>query len=129
MLAQRLINTECKGCKQRSNGAPKGVKCQPHKCIPREVREAFFKAAPQEEPELKLWREVAARAVLDACGFVESAEERAEAMAEARAWFSATRTDRKQAVRDEAEAREETFLLAGVDHDTVVKAILIHIDL
>lgn len=93
------------------------------------MREAFFKAAPMEKAEERLWREVAARAVLDACGFVESAEERDEAMAEARAWFSATDTDRIRSIREEAQAREETFLLAGVDHDTVVKAILIHIDL
>ena len=116
MLAQRLVNTECKGCKERREGR-KGEPCNRKKCIPRAVREIFHKAETPETADENFWREIAARAVLDACGFVESAEERDEAVKEGRKWF----LDKNDA------DREEVFALAGLDASGITMAIVDHI--
>jgi hypothetical protein len=96
MLAQRVIKT---------------------RAVPETVRILFHKAEnAADESDHQLWREVCARAVLDACGLVEAIDEKAQAIADARAWFLSEGD------------WEESFLMAGIDGPTVINAMRAYIN-
>lgn len=98
MLAQRVIKTEQ---------------------IPLAVRKLFKDAAEVDFEGVSLWREICARAVLDACGIVESMDDKKDltkknkmaAISDARAWFQSE------------EDWEEAFTLSGIDGPRVVSAM------
>jgi hypothetical protein len=79
----------------------------------------FFKAEKAMAPEQILWREVAARAVLDALGFTpplrnnKSPYERGATITEAQRWF-----------RHDGEYMRSIFEMAGIPHEPVRAAVL-----
>ena len=81
----------------------------------------FFKAEAAIMVEQVLWREVAARLVLDALGFASVAnktpEDRIKAMAEAQAFL-----------RDDEEHAKLVFYAAGIEFDPVRREVLKIID-
>lgn len=92
--------------------------------VPFKARQAFGTASRPESREELLWREVAARITLDACGYTNFSKadkgeyrEHLKAMGEAHQWF---RYDHDDVVA--------VFDLAGVRYEPVIEAILEHID-
>lgn len=90
------------------------------KDVPESARRAFGIAARPNSAEESLWRDVAARMVLDACGYTNFSKadkgdyrEHLKVMGEAHNWF-----------RNDASEVEEVFDMANVDHEPVMRAIL-----
>jgi hypothetical protein len=88
--------------------------------VPFEARRAFGVSGYDKEPMRMLWRDVAARMTLDACGYTNFSKadageyrEHLKAIGEAHNWF-----------RFDSDDVEEVFDLAGIDHRPVVTAIL-----
>lgn len=88
--------------------------------IPEAVKRAFWLADPPLCNEQILWREVAARLILDAVGMTPSWEANDD-MAHRRVVFEA-----RQWLRDESEDVREVFDLAGVSHDGIAFILLSH---
>lgn len=87
--------------------------------VPFPARQAFGTANKPEDADENLWREVAARVALDACGYTNFSKadkgeyrEHLKAMGEAHQWFLYDLDD-----------VEEVFGLAGVEHEPVVAAV------
>jgi hypothetical protein len=83
--------------------------------IPEPIQRAFLLADEPSSAEENLWREVVARAVLDALGqtgLTNEPEQHIRAIREARRWF-----------RDEPFA-EDVFLMGGIGYAPVRRAVL-----
>ena len=83
--------------------------------IPRQIRRSFDISEHDILPETKLWREVAARAVLDSLGYtgLNEMQPHNKAVIEARHWFQVCRED-----------VYTVFDLAGIDPEAVVPYLL-----
>lgn len=82
--------------------------------LPKEVREAFYNADGDDEAENGMFRDIIARAVLDAVGTtgLEDRSERSQAVMDARVWF-----------KGENPYREAIFSLAGVEPQAVINYV------
>jgi len=83
--------------------------------VPKQIRRAFEGSEYNLLPETKLWREVAARAILDSLGYtgLNELQPHNKAVIEARHWFQ---------VRQEDVCT--VFDLAGIDPNSVVPYLL-----
>ncbi len=84
--------------------------------IPAEIREAFIRAPETENPYEALWRDVAARVVLDSYGFTlvknPQSREHIDAIREARRWFR------------KGDDAATVFDLGNMEPGTVIAAVL-----
>lgn len=83
--------------------------------VPKTIRRSFEGSDEGLTPEVRLWREVAARAVLDSLGYtgLNEIQPHYKAVIEAREWFQ---TDREDV--------ETVFDLAGIEYSSVVPYLL-----
>jgi len=83
--------------------------------VPKQISRAFEGSEYDLLPETKLWREVAARAILDSLGYtgLNEAQPHNKAVIEARHWFQVCPED-----------VYTVFDLAGIDADSVVPHLL-----
>lgn len=87
--------------------------------MPEDIRKFFHQADNPDDCNAQLWREVLARAVLDAFGFTELSKGNGKRkdIAEARRWFRSNSAD-----------MQEVFLLAGIDHVPFCRAMVKHLN-
>lgn len=83
--------------------------------VPKPIRRAFEGSESDLSPEIKLWREVAARAILDSLGYtgLNELQPHNKAIIEARQWFQTSKED-----------VETVFDLAGIEPNSVVPYLL-----
>lgn len=88
--------------------------------VPKPIRRSFEDTDEGLMPEVKLWREVAARAVLDSLGYtgLNEIQPHNKAIIEARQWFQTNHED-----------VEIVFDLAGIDPNSITPHLLKGIDL